>query len=140
MVHQNPGEKSEKKDVGILSKMLREKIKDKHLSLRDTGIEIGVSHTTVARIIEGKEIDMVTVEKIAKWMNVPIATLLNVDKPNEELWNKLQVVFSQHPELYKIFNDFIDGVMNDEVASSILTEIVAYAEFRIKYSKEYGQV
>jgi len=133
-------------DLSILSKMLLEKKKEEGLSLREIAKQIGeqshdsISHTTISRILEGKEVDMGTIELIGKWMNVPTATLLNVDKPNEELWNKLQVVFSQHPELYKIFNDFIDGVMNDEVASSILTEIVAYAEFRIKYSKEYGQI
>ena len=51
-------------DLSILSKMLLEKKKEEGLSLREIAKQIGeqshdsISHTTISRILEGKEVDM----------------------------------------------------------------------------------
>ena len=63
-----------------IGKNVREKRKEKHLSLEKLGIEIGMSRSMVLRIEKGLNITMTTVLKLMIALNVKCDDLLKSDR------------------------------------------------------------
>ncbi len=119
----------------MLPKMMLEKMKERNLSLREAATEIGVSHTTIARILDGKATDIDTLDAVARWMRVPLTTLLDVRTSEGDLTERIRIAMSLYPELATAFGEIIDGILSGEVEPRVLSDVVAYAAFRLKMGK-----
>lgn len=127
------------KQMNKLAELLRKRMDVENLSLRETGEKIGVSHSTVARIVDGETVEVDTLVKICDFLNIPVETVLDIREEPEEILQQVVMVLSIEPELSQIFGDIARGIINKEVDRKVLSEIAAFASYRLEHELASGQ-
>ena len=121
----------------MLPKLLTERQRKDGLSNRAVSREIGVSHSTISRALNGDQLDMATLEKFADFLGIPVSSLLDMEGGGEHgLAAKIDAMVSQEPELAKVFEDAIDLILDDKMDPKIFEDLVAYASFRMSQANE----
>lgn len=115
-----------------LAEKLRERMDLDGMSVRSAGQKIGVSHSTVARIVHGEAVDVDTLVKVCDFLNIPVESVLDVREEPEESLRDLNLVISTEPELSQVFHKIAQGIINDEIDKTILAEIAAFANYRLE--------
>ena len=122
-----------------IARLLEERMGERGLSLRKAGREIGVAHTTLARIINGEPYDVATAEKIADWLGVPVSTLLDTGGASEgrdTLAAKIAAVLETQPRLARVFEEAMERVLNGEMSNEAFRDLAAYAAFKLQLVEE----
>jgi len=124
----------------MLVELLNAKMKEKDLSFRETAKQIGVSHTTIARILKGDQVDMKTLVAIANWLDISPSIFLGTKGAAEStLSEKIASVLKSEPKLKGVFEETIIRIERGEASSQLITEIVAYAKFRLDMEQMRGK-
>lgn len=119
-----------------LARLLQERMDQEKLSVRKAAKLIGgVSHSTVARVLNGETFEVDTLIRISNFLQIPVAELLGLEKGPSELIRKLRKLVSFNPELGEVLKEIEDGIIIDEIDMEILTEIAAFAAFRLDHYK-----
>jgi transcriptional regulator with XRE-family HTH domain len=122
-----------------LARLLQERMDQEKLSVRKAAKLIGgVSHSTVARVLNGETVEVDTLIRISDFLKVPVAELLDVEEGPRELIGKLRKLVSFEPELGEVLSKIEDGIINGEIDMKILSEISAFAAFRLDHYKKKG--
>jgi len=119
-----------------LAKLLRQRLDAEGLSVRDAGELIGVSHSTVARAVNGEEVKIDTLTKICDFLGVPVETILNIRGEKDELMDRIVTVISIEPELAEVFSEISKDLTEGRINSNILFEIAAFAQFRLHQARK----
>lgn len=122
-----------------IARLLEERMGERGLSLRKAGREIGVAHTTLARILNGEPYDVPTAEKIADWLGMPLSTLLDTGGASEDretLAAKIAAVLETEPRLARVFGDAMERVLNGEMSNEAFRDLAAYAAFKLQLVEE----
>src|SRR5450759_1153919 len=119
----------------MLPKILLEKMRDRDMSLREVAREIGISHTTVARILDNKAADIDTLDAVARWMNVPLVSILDLRLQGDDVVDQVRLAMSLYPELANVFRDILQGIISGDVEPRVLADVAAYTVFRIQQNK-----
>ena len=120
----------------MLPKLLAEKQRKDGLSNRAASREVGVSHSTISRALNGDQLDMATMEKFADFLGVSVSSLLDMEMSGADgLAAKIDVMVLQKPELAKVFEEAIDLILDDKMDPSVFEDLVAYASFRMSQVK-----
>ena len=83
----------------MLRKLIGKKMKEDGLSMRTAAKEIGVSHTTVNRVLTGSPLDIPTLLAICDWLDVQPATALNsLASSSDDLVTNLALAIETMPE------------------------------------------
>jgi lambda repressor-like predicted transcriptional regulator len=121
----------------MLQTFIQEKMNENNLSLRAASRKIGIAHTTLIRILDGKPYRQENLVKIATWLDVSPATLVNLMSGDEDpLAKKIVAALQKEGKLAKAFEDVVQAIENGEVQSDIINEIIAFAVFRLEYSRK----
>ena len=115
----------------MLQRVLEGAMKEKNLSARDVGKALGVSHTTVLRAAAGEAIDLPTLIKIANWLKIRPAALLDSMGDDDSLDARIAILYDAYPELRTVLEHAAKAISDGDADPSIIKDIVAYAEFRI---------
>ncbi|PKN99557.1 MAG: hypothetical protein CVU42_07540 [Chloroflexi bacterium HGW-Chloroflexi-4] len=116
--------------------LLKEELKKKGLSARGAALEIGVAHTTIIRLLDGRPVDLETLRKVCSWLNVDVATILNSpDKDEKSLVDKFACILQKNPGLRELFNEYYAKMEHHEVSLLDLEEVLAFMVFRAYYRK-----
>lgn len=115
----------------MLAKLTLEKLKSEGISIRAAAREMGIAHTTLNRVLAGKDVDLSTLEQISQWLGVEISTVLNSYK-KDDLPGQIATLIQMEPELARVFGEAMEGVLNGKYSKSDIQDIVAYAAFRLK--------
>lgn len=116
----------------MLAGILKDELSKRGLSTRDAARQIGVAHTTVARILNNVPVDIGTLRKVCDYLGLQVSSVLNVeDKSPLGLASKIALVVEKQPELGKVFSDAVDAVVNGELTNDDLADIVGYAAYKI---------
>lgn len=123
----------------MLKELLKQEVEGKGLSSREASKVIGVSHTTIIRALRGDMIDLDTIVKIADWMNVRPAHLLNVFGGTEQsLADKIAVVLEMNPKLVEVFTEAITQIQDGNASPDIIEDIAAYAGYAMSVKRGYN--
>jgi transcriptional regulator with XRE-family HTH domain len=124
----------------MLQVLIQEKMKEKNLSLRAASRKIGIAHTTLMRILDGKPYRQENLIKIATWLGVSPASLVNsIIGDEDHLAKKIVAALQKEDKLAKAFEDVVQAIENGEVQSDIINEIIAFIVFRLEYSRKIKQ-
>jgi transcriptional regulator with XRE-family HTH domain len=119
----------------MIKELLDAKVRERGLSYRTAAAEIGVSHSTVMRVLKGGPADVPTLLKICKWLNVEPAMILNSEENASA-----QAVFSSIAEATPGLMDVLQGATEDFkeglLTAEDLEEITSFIAFRLKARKE----
>lgn len=120
----------------MLAKLLEDEIKKQGISKRSAAKKIGIAHTTISRILDGKQVDLDTVQLICRWININVSDVLNTTDVNADLTSLLSSILQRNPRLQKEFTEAAAKLNNGEIEIKDLEDILAYITFRIKISQK----
>ena len=121
----------------MLDQILKEELAKRGLSIREAAREIGVAHTTVARMVQGITVDIGTLQKTCDWLGIQLSTVLNVeDKSELGLTSKLAMILEKQPELAGVFAEALDELEAGHLTTADLADIMGYAAYRINLGKQ----
>jgi transcriptional regulator with XRE-family HTH domain len=114
----------------MIQELLYNQIYARYINIRQASREIGVGHTTVIRILNGAEIDLDTLKKIAAWLGVEASTLL--DAGQNDLASKILVFIKRNPELARELNVALDWLADGKMKTETLQDVLTYIAYRMK--------
>ncbi len=120
----------------MFNKILTKEIQRRGISYREAAKEIGVSHTTLYQIQQGRSMDVETAIAICKWANVPIETLVKVEGGRERTLAALDVLLRAQPDLEKAFLEAAEAVENDELSLDDFNEVITFAAYMIQRRRD----
>ena len=119
----------------LLQSLIKDKMQRNDLSMRGAAAEIGISHTTLIRIMGGEPYDVPTAEKIADWLNVPVSTLLDLhEKGEDDLAKQIALVLRQEPALAKVFGEAMARLADGRIKPETIRALASYAAFQLETS------
>ena len=116
--------------------MLQDQLRERDLSLRAAAKEIGVAHTTLARILEGYPADLETLEKICIWLELPLSSLLDIQIEKDDLLDKLNALLAIEPALKEVIVQGLEMMEKGIVPPQVLREVVNYAAYKLNLRME----
>ena len=119
-----------------LPELLKKRMETEKLSLRDAKKLIGVSHATIARVLQGETVKIETLVKIAVFLNVPMEDLLDVKEKPSDIMQQIVMVLSIEPELTQVFTEIAQKIENDETYKIVLAEVAAFAAYRLEITNK----
>ncbi len=97
--------------------------------LRKAARAAGINHATMLNVSRGKDVDLATLELIAKWAGVPLTTALNKYSgavPREQMVDlELERLFTQYPDLRKTLDAAIAYLDDDD-----LRDVINFIRFK----------
>jgi len=126
----------------MLAQLLSAELASKNISIRAAAREIGLSHTSIYRVLKGKNVDLLTLEKIALWMNIPLALLANTlprEKSDSVITEKLNLLLFRNPSLKDILKIILDGFEANLLLEEDIEEILNFAAFKIVSRNKSGK-
>ncbi len=120
-------------DKNQLGELMKQELRKRGVSAREAGREMGVAHTTIMRIIDGKPASLETLIKVAEWLKVDKADLIGAELETEEgLAATIAVLIDAEPGLGVVFRDAAEAVSRGEISADVVREIARYATWRIQ--------
>lgn len=121
----------------LLSNLMKDKMKEKGLSIREVAEECGISHTTIHRAIKGEEIGLTVMQEIAKWLDVEIATILGTTEG--DISKQVSMLIETEPEFALLFKRFIKGFVEKKYDTRDLEDIISYAVYKLDYKEKKAE-
>lgn len=119
----------------MLKRVLEERMRSGGLSARAVARETGLSHTTIIRILEGKNVDLDVITTICNWLGISVNNVLASDQNLDErstLVADIAAVVEQEPGLAEVFKDAVEEIKNGTMEPNDLRDIISYAKFKIQ--------
>lgn len=123
-----------------LSELLRKRLETEGLSVRDAGQLIGVSHSTVARAVNGETVEVDTLVKIANFLGVPVENILEPKDDPDAILEQVMMVISIEPELSRVFSEIAQKIVDKQLDKKVLSEVAAFAAYRLQLSNQSSNV
>ena len=118
--------------MNTLAITLQDKLNRLSVSIREAGRQIGVSATTVSRVLNGESVDMETLILICRWLKVSPSDILDAELDDDRgLGSKIASVLSTNPEIYEVFEGIINKLGDNVIDMDIARDLVAYATWRL---------
>ncbi|MGD8753866.1 MAG: hypothetical protein PVG14_20720 [Anaerolineales bacterium] len=115
------------------TELIRDALDQRKLSVRAAAREVGVSHTTLLRALDGENMDMPTIEKIAEWMGIRPSLLIDLavhaSREDDDLVRSVAAFIRQDPEIAEVFQRAVNRVENGKMSPSMVRKLVRYAAF-----------
>lgn len=116
----------------MLQRMLQEEIRSRGISIREASRQIGLSHSTVFRVLDGKQLDLPTIELICKWLGINTSEVLRLPKSQSPTTaDKLAVLISRNPRLSAAMDRLVEMYENKELEAVVVADVLAYISFRV---------
>lgn len=124
----------------LLQKMLKEKMKQEELSLRGAAKLIGVSHTTINRVLKGDrhDLDLDTLLKFSRFLGVPLSKLLGENEGT--IYARIAQVVALEPALQSVFTKAYELLVTGELDLDDLREIASFAEYKLRGNHERERI
>ena len=118
----------------MLLTLLQKAMKDRRLTVRQTAAQIGVSHTTITRLLQGSSYDLDTGVSVCNWLGVPPAQVLGLSG-SDPLEQALSSILVANPALRRAFEKVLDPIENNVLDVAVLEDILQYIAFRLSQTR-----
>jgi transcriptional regulator with XRE-family HTH domain len=117
----------------MLRSLLAEKMRKEQFSARDAARQIGISHTTVNRVLDGDIPNVENLVAISNWLGVSVATALGVETgTKDDVAARVALLIEAEPRLKQLFGSLVKGYQDGRLTSEDIEDIFAYAAYRIQ--------
>lgn len=117
----------------MLRSLLAEKMRKEQISARDAARQIGVSHTTVNRVLDGDIPNVENLVSISNWLGVTVATALGVETgTKDDVAARVALLIEAEPRLKQLFGSLVKDYREGRLTSEDIEDIFAYAAYRIQ--------
>jgi transcriptional regulator with XRE-family HTH domain len=117
-----------------IATLLEAEMRERQLSMREAADEIGVTHTTVSRILQGKPVSVATLQNVARFLNVDPGSLLDTQDDDEQLAKDIMTILGHEPALAGVMHEVAEKARSGEIPPETFRDIVRYAMWRLKES------
>ena len=115
-----------------LSAILEVELRRRNQSVRQISEEIGVAHTTMNRALKGEQVGVDTILKIANWLNVAPAVLINAEGKGEDaLVSQVALILKAEPRLGEVLKEALERVADGRMSPEVFHDLAAYAAYRL---------
>ncbi len=118
-----------------LAQLFEVERKRRGISYREASREIGLSHTTLVQLKEGKPIEFETAVAICDWLGVPITAVAGLDE-NDQVFNVIATVMKTAPELKNVFAEAAREVEQGNITLTDFQQVVDFAAWIIQKRRE----
>jgi transcriptional regulator with XRE-family HTH domain len=129
-----------------LSKIVKDKLDHDTISIREAGRQIGVSATTISRILSGESIDVDTLISVCGWAGVSPSDVLDAElKDDRALGSKIASVLGTVPEVWEVFEKIINELDEGNIDLDTTRDLISYTTWRLdkvhakRNSKDNGE-
>ena len=92
----------------MLQSLLAEKMRKEKLSARDAARQIGVSHTTVIRVLDGDVPNVENITALSNWLGISVATALGVETgTQDDVAARVALLIEAEPRLKQLFGSLV---------------------------------
>ncbi len=120
----------------FLSQLIKDYMQKRNLGLRPAAREIGISHTTLDRVLKGDIPNIPSAQKLAKWLNVPMEDILNAYKDDKAgLAAKVALAIEVEPQLEQVFTEAMSRIEEGTMTIDTFRELIRYMSFRLRESE-----
>jgi transcriptional regulator with XRE-family HTH domain len=114
-----------------LKNLVKMKMEQEKLSLRKAGKQADVAHTTIDRVLRLQSIDLDTMEKICKWLGIPVSAVIDEEVKGSKRIQNIATMFSMNDEFERVFSEIAMKIDAGTLDHDIITEITSFASFRL---------
>lgn len=102
----------------------------RRISVRNAARQIGVAHTTLYRVLEGRNIDITTLTKVCTWMGVDTAGTVNIEtRTNNDFITKLAVLLDQQHDLGIALSTLVALIEEGNLEVGVMGKIAEFITF-----------
>jgi transcriptional regulator with XRE-family HTH domain len=116
----------------MLAELVKQKMRLEGIGTRETGRRIGVAHVTVARLLNGEDLDLEPLRKFCAWVGVSISSALEEKGVGQDaLLAKIAMLVEREPQLRALFEQAIDDLSAGKLQLGAVEEIIGYAAYKL---------
>lgn len=119
-----------------LANLIKVKMEEENLSLRKAGKQAGVAHTTIDRVLKGLDVDLSTVEKISRWVGIPVSDAIDLKNAEEGIQGEIATLIALHPEFGEVFSALAREITQGGLSTDILIELTGFISYRLQKYRE----
>jgi transcriptional regulator with XRE-family HTH domain len=114
----------------MLTNLMNEALKSRGVSVREAARQMSVAHTTIIRVLRGKNIDLPTLHVVCTWLGVNPAEVLGANHEGG-VASKIALLVESSPELGRVLAEAVRQWEDGQLTDEDIREIIAYANYRI---------
>jgi transcriptional regulator with XRE-family HTH domain len=125
--------------MNTIALLLEEEMRKRRLSFREVAEEIGVTHTTISRILRGRPVSVTTLTNVARFLKVDPGNLLNADNSEDQISKDIAAIVDQQPALASVLHSAAEKARRGEIPAEVFQDITRYAIWRLNESARPGE-
>jgi lambda repressor-like predicted transcriptional regulator len=117
---------------------LKEKLQKEGISIRGAAREIGVSHTTLLRVLDNQPIDVDTLVKTCDFIGIAPSFVLDTMSSDKHasLEAKMKMIARRYPRVEAVFEEALRRLEAGEVEQQAVDDLVSFAAYRLGIKPE----
>lgn len=120
----------------MLAQILKDEMDARKLSSRKVAQEIGMSHVTVTRILNGENMDVPTMQTVCNWLGVNLSDVLEEKSGPAEMARQLVLLINREPKLAATFQVALEEINKGALDPEDLRDVIEYAEFKLAQRRD----
>jgi len=115
-----------------LSEIIEDKLKKDGISIREASRQVGVSATTISRIMNKESIDVETLVRVCEWLNVSPSDIIDSELNDERaMGSRIAAILQTNPEISEVFVEALNRLEQGRLDLDTMRDIVSYATWKI---------
>ncbi len=121
----------------MLQQVMKSELDRRGLNYREAAEQIGVTQTTVMRILQGENVNQETLAKISDWSGISITALLGMEhtEGQEAVMNLIVALVEREPKLKGVFEEAYKSLLDGEISVDDIRDIAVYASYKLSFKR-----